>query len=418
MPMPRALDSAGEANWTTSPRSTISPSSGVWTPERIFIRVLLPAPFSPTSPWISPGSSSKSTPSRAVAPPKRLVTPRSARIGSAASTRVGKVDVAWSALSKLLIVAISNSDVCAAVGDADEARTSDFRLPTPLVLHVVVEPDVSGRIVLGDRSAISTDKLRHTALGHVGAGDRQIAGPDGAAVDAAARVDDRCQQLVREDRFGSILQPIDADQQHLVLLSGGLDHALGGERHVIRVEEPALHVREALQQVLPERGDLLDLPVAGRLVDDLDIRVILQGLVETFGSTLRPGVGELALGVDHLPLATHRLEELVGNSGAHIDVVWLEIGQMPEFRELGGVLHQPGVHVDQRDTLGDDLVRGVDQRVAGRGMHGDEIKILRRDRLQILQLLLDAELTIERGDLDTQQVAEEFGRLHAMRDPR
>src|SRR5919112_6549490 len=51
-------------------------------------------------------------------------------------------------------------------------------------------------------------------------------------------------------------------------------------------------------------------------------------------------------------------------------------------------------------------------------MHGDEIKILRGDRLQILQLLLDAELTVERRDLDSQQVTEELGRLHAVRDPR
>src|SRR5919112_4994841 len=50
-------------------------------------------------------------------------------------------------------------------------------------------------------------------------------------------------------------------------------------------------------------------------------------------------------------------------------------------------------------------------------MHGDEIETLRRDRLQILQLFLDGELAVEGRDLDPQQIAEELGRLHTVRDP-
>src|SRR5215210_3272841 len=193
MPMPRAFDSAGVENLTTSPRSSISPSSGVWTPERIFIRVLLPAPFSPTSPWISPGNSSKSTLSSAVAPPNRLVTPRNARIGPGLFCSDASIDgsVGRSAGSVAVVSAMISRLACPTL-------LSQLRL----VLHVVVQPDVSGCILFVDRTAVGADKLRNAALGHVGAGDGQVAGPNRAAMDAAARVDDRGEQLVGQDRLG------------------------------------------------------------------------------------------------------------------------------------------------------------------------------------------------------------------------
>src|SRR5579883_2745693 len=43
----------------------------------IFIRVDLPAPFSPTRPWISPALSAKSTARRACTPPKDFEMPES-----------------------------------------------------------------------------------------------------------------------------------------------------------------------------------------------------------------------------------------------------------------------------------------------------------------------------------------------------
>ena len=48
------------------------PDRGRSTPVRTLIRVDLPAPFSPTRAWISPGRSSKSTPSRAWTPGNAL----------------------------------------------------------------------------------------------------------------------------------------------------------------------------------------------------------------------------------------------------------------------------------------------------------------------------------------------------------
>src|SRR5712692_7573423 len=43
------------------------PRSGRWTPPRMRISVDLPAPFSPTTAWISPNATSKSTPSALMA---------------------------------------------------------------------------------------------------------------------------------------------------------------------------------------------------------------------------------------------------------------------------------------------------------------------------------------------------------------
>ena len=47
---------AGPRICVGSPSSRIVPLSGWWTPARILTSVLLPAPFSPTSAWTSPGS--------------------------------------------------------------------------------------------------------------------------------------------------------------------------------------------------------------------------------------------------------------------------------------------------------------------------------------------------------------------------
>ena len=60
MPMPLAMASMGEAMCTFCPSSSTSPSKPPveWMtgmPKRMFISVLLPAPFSPRRAWISPG---------------------------------------------------------------------------------------------------------------------------------------------------------------------------------------------------------------------------------------------------------------------------------------------------------------------------------------------------------------------------
>ncbi len=75
MPMPWRTAAPGSGKWTTSPSSAMSPESGCMSPNRTFMSVVLPAPFSPRSAWISPGSTVKSTWSSATRDPKVFVIP-------------------------------------------------------------------------------------------------------------------------------------------------------------------------------------------------------------------------------------------------------------------------------------------------------------------------------------------------------
>ena len=59
--MPAAIASCGEAKTRGSPAISMLPLSARCTPPRMRMSVDLPAPFSPTSAWISPKSSEKST---------------------------------------------------------------------------------------------------------------------------------------------------------------------------------------------------------------------------------------------------------------------------------------------------------------------------------------------------------------------
>src|SRR5689334_5556891 len=70
------MASRGERKMTGLPWTRISPSSGRYSPASTFISVLLPAPFSPSSAWTSPGRRSKLTRSLARTPGNRLTTPR------------------------------------------------------------------------------------------------------------------------------------------------------------------------------------------------------------------------------------------------------------------------------------------------------------------------------------------------------
>src|SRR4030067_735386 len=70
--MPASRLSRGPAGADRRPSSQIVPPSGLTAPLSILIRVLFPAPFSPSRAWASPGRRSKSTSSRARVAPKFL----------------------------------------------------------------------------------------------------------------------------------------------------------------------------------------------------------------------------------------------------------------------------------------------------------------------------------------------------------
>src|SRR5262245_9196213 len=81
MATPRRRASSGPRGAYGRPSSAIAPASGRTAPLSTFISVDLPAPFSPTRAWTSPGKSSRSTPRSACVGPKRLSMAVMARRG-------------------------------------------------------------------------------------------------------------------------------------------------------------------------------------------------------------------------------------------------------------------------------------------------------------------------------------------------
>src|SRR5918996_3571116 len=90
--MPSALASAGLAKVTGAASNQIRPELGSSEPERILIRVDLPAPLSPSRPTTSPGRTSKPTSSSATTGPKRLVR---ASTRSSDAVPCGSSSCAW-----------------------------------------------------------------------------------------------------------------------------------------------------------------------------------------------------------------------------------------------------------------------------------------------------------------------------------
>ena len=73
MPMPRSLASLGLLIFTSLPSFLIVPSSAWYRPNSTLISVDLPAPFSPSSAWISPLRSWSVMSSLAMMPGNRFV---------------------------------------------------------------------------------------------------------------------------------------------------------------------------------------------------------------------------------------------------------------------------------------------------------------------------------------------------------
>src|SRR5271169_6108265 len=96
----------------------------------IFINVLLPAPFSPTSPWISPLRKAKSTLLSASTPPNALETPASSS-KAGEDSNAERPGYAWT-------------------------PGSDQIMP--------FHPHHAGRVVLGDDRAVGDDVLGDAAF--------------------------------------------------------------------------------------------------------------------------------------------------------------------------------------------------------------------------------------------------------------
>ncbi len=89
----------------------------------------------------------------------------------------------------------------------------------------------------------------------------------------------------------------------------GLHDVVGGERHVVIVEEGARRSSGCLvSSVSQMRADLGHVPVGGLVVEHLACRgTVRDHRLEALGAALCAGVAERALGHDDLALAAHRL---------------------------------------------------------------------------------------------------------------
>src|SRR6476469_6592862 len=84
MSMPAAMAAVGVLNTTGRPSSRMVASSGCFMPYSVFIRVDVPAPFSPTTACTSPRPTVRLTSELATTPGNRLVIPRSSITGAPA----------------------------------------------------------------------------------------------------------------------------------------------------------------------------------------------------------------------------------------------------------------------------------------------------------------------------------------------
>src|SRR5690349_17572217 len=170
MAMPAPCASRAERKCVSCPSIRKRPENSGCTPAMIFISVLLPAPFSPTRPWISPGRSAKSTPRSASTPPKVLPIPFSSRRGVEPSAMAG----------------------------ADQ--------------EVILHPLHARRIGLGHDGAASPHALGNALAALLAGHDRSDARDDRAAVDTAGGIADGGEHPAfadRLDRRGHGIDPAD-----------------------------------------------------------------------------------------------------------------------------------------------------------------------------------------------------------------
>src|SRR4051812_11316690 len=171
MAIPAARASRTDRKWVSCPSSTKRPENSACTPAMIFINVLLPAPFSPTRPWISPANSAKSTPRSASTPPKALLIPCSSRMG---------------------------------------ARPCGIRRSDQ---EMILHPLHPRRVGLGHDRTIRHHALRNALSALFASGHGSDTGDDGAAMDAARGIADGGEHAAFADRADRRGHGVDAADQ-------------------------------------------------------------------------------------------------------------------------------------------------------------------------------------------------------------
>src|SRR5215207_1773710 len=225
----------------------------------------LPAPFSPSSAWISPRFSSNSIALLATSEPKRLVIPRSSRAG--ASPDIGSVGTGAPALL----------DLGRDVGDLAVLDLLHHLVDLLLVLRAL-----RGDLAEADAAGLDVEHRVRAAL-------------EGAVLDRLDRVEDRHVDLLegaRDDvRAEVALVGVDADALHVLLLGG--------------VERAEAALAGDLEDDLRALRDLVERELLAEVLLDEVLRVAVEGL------DVR--VGLLGAGLEAGDVAVHRRDLLAAD---------------------------------------------------------------------------------------------------------
>src|SRR5271157_1785426 len=127
-PTPSARACRGSSMATSPwPSISIAPESGGCTPKRIFIKVDLPAPFSPIRAWTSPALRSKSTPFNAWTPANALTMPFNWRSNFGGGSTFGICIVSFTEWDMILLLAGRIGEVLDVVDGDNCLRRHDPR---------------------------------------------------------------------------------------------------------------------------------------------------------------------------------------------------------------------------------------------------------------------------------------------------
>src|SRR5512135_677959 len=91
--MPSLHRAAASSLVTVRPAKRISPATGARSPEMRPNRLVLPAPFGPTIPTVSPGRTARDRSSAMTTRPNRFITCSSSSSGLVISSRVSRLQV-------------------------------------------------------------------------------------------------------------------------------------------------------------------------------------------------------------------------------------------------------------------------------------------------------------------------------------
>ena len=136
---------------------------------------------------------------------------------------------------------------------------------------MILHPLHAGRVGLGHDRTVGDDALRDALSGLLARGHRRDAGDDGAAMDAAGGIAHGREHAAVAHGLDRRRHGVDAADQDVGAVMR-LHDVVGGERHVVVVEEGGVDLRIFGQIGLPEPRRLGHVPVRRLGIEHLDVR--------------------------------------------------------------------------------------------------------------------------------------------------